>query len=294
MKLKDVLEKTTQFFREKSFSSPRLDAELLLSHALGVERIRLYLDFDRPLTTEELEACRGLVRRRVAGEPVAYILGSRGFYGLDFKVNSSVLIPRPETEHLVEQALVWLQAQDSDKQVLMVDLGCGSGCLGLSVLANWPQAQLIAMDLSAEALDVARANAEALRLTERCHFIQGDAADPETRNRALAAIQKSEVHLLLANPPYIREDDPLVEKGVRDFEPATALFAPEQGLAYLRSWSKNWSPVLACPSLCLMEIGHEQGPDVEEHFQGLGVFQQTNLIQDLSQRDRVIKGVRHG
>jgi release factor glutamine methyltransferase len=137
MKLKEVLDKTTAFFKDKKLDTPRLDAELLLSHGLKLDRIQLYMKFDQPLSDEELATCRELVRRRSQGEPVAYIQGSKEFYGFSFEVNSHVLIPRPETEHIIDEALKW--ATDKDRELKILDLGTGSGCVGLTLLKKFPQ-----------------------------------------------------------------------------------------------------------------------------------------------------------
>lgn len=292
MKLKDVLDKTTHFFREKGMHSPRLDAEILLAHGLGVERIRLYLDFDRPLSETELHRCRELVKRRSQGEPVAHIVGYKDFYRSRFQVSSDVLIPRPETEQIVEEAVGWAKLQ-SMPAPRVVDLGTGSGCLGLSVLVEIPEAKLLAVDLSAKALRIAQANAESLGVADRAFFVEADAGNLERRDLLLEEAGFSEVDLLLANPPYIPENDPRVEKSVHQFEPHTALYSEEQGLFALKKWSEVWTPKLAVNGLVLMEMGQEQGASLQNHYQGLGL-QQLQVLKDLSGHDRVIKGVRHG
>ena len=150
MKLKEVLDKSIQFFKDKKFESARLDAELLISHALKLERMQLYLKFDSPLTEKEVSDCREVVRRRSQGEPVAYITEEKGFYGLTFKVGPGVLIPRPETELLVEQALEFIK-QNKLEAPKILDLGAGTGCIGFSILKNIPQATLVCVVQSSEA-----------------------------------------------------------------------------------------------------------------------------------------------
>jgi len=285
MKLKEVLDKTTQFFKEKNIESPRLDAELLLAHGLKLERMQLYLKFDQPLGETELAACRELVRRRVQGEPVAYILGSKYFFGYNFIVNPAVLIPRPETEHIVEAALAW--AQDKDFEYNIVDLGSGSGAIGLTLLKKLPNAKLIAVDASEKALEVAKANAEALGVADRVRFVSVDAANVDQ-------VRPGEIHILVSNPPYIATDDKNVEENVKKFEPEIALFAPENGLKFLREWSQKYSSFLSDKAIVLMEMGMTQGLAMKTHFEGLGVFNKVDVIKDLASLDRVIRGVKNG
>lgn len=291
MKLKEILDKTTQFFKDKNIDSPRLDAELLLAHGLKLERMQLYLKFDQPMGEAELTTCRELVRRRVQGEPVAYILGSKYFYGYNFIVNSAVLIPRPETEHIVEAALTW--AQDKDMAFTIVDLGSGSGCIGQTLLKKLPNAKLVAVDASDKALEVAKANAEALGVADRVQFVNADAANVD---QVLATVKDftgtAEIHILVSNPPYIASDDKDVEENVKKFEPEIALFAPENGLKFLRDWSQKYVPFLSDKAIVLMEMGMTQGPVMKAHFDGLGVFNKVDVIKDLASLDRVIRGIK--
>lgn len=292
MKLKDVLEKTTQFFREKGFSSPRLDAEILLAHGLGVERLRLYLDFDRPLSETELALCRELVRRRGQGEPVAYIVGYKDFYRSRFKVAPGVLIPRPETEILVEEAITWIRNHQIDEPQI-VDLGTGSGCLGLSILIDLPKARLLAVDRSAQALQIARENAVAQGLADRVIFVEADALSGDSMNQALQQAGFSGIDVLLANPPYIAWDDQRVEKQVHQYEPHEALYADDNGLSALKGWTVTWKKNLKTPGVSIMEMGDRQGADLKMFYTSLG-FTEVQVLKDLSGFDRVIMGALHG
>jgi len=286
MKLKEVLDKTIQFFKDKNIDSPRLDAELLFAHGLKLpQRIQLYLKFDQPVTEEELATCRELVRRRVQGEPVAYILGTKEFFGYSFKVTPAVLIPRPETEHIVEAALKW--AQDENSEYNIVDLGAGSGCIGLTLLKKLPNAKLVSVDISENALEVAKANAESLGVSDRVRFVLADAADADK-------VAAGKIDILVSNPPYIASDDKDVEENVKKFEPEIALFAPENGLRFLIDWSKKYTPFLAKKSIVLMEMGMSQGPAMKKAFEDLGVFETVNIIKDLSGLDRIVRGVKNG
>lgn len=289
MQLKDILDKTTAFFKEKGLDTPRLDAELLISYGLNLERIQLYLKFDQPMKESELTKLRELVRRRSQGEPVAYILGQRDFYGHSFNVTPDVLIPRPETEHVVEEALNW--AEDKSQPYGIIDLGCGSGCLGLSVLYELPQAFLITVDISEKALAVARQNAEAMGLSKRVTFVHGDAGDMRSVMSAYtSATGRDKVDILVSNPPYIAQDDQRVESSVHKFEPHSALYADENGMALLKLWTEKYAPHLNEKSLMAMEMGLDQGPEMMRFYQTLKTFNKINVIKDLAGHDRVIRG----
>ncbi len=284
MKLKEILDKTIAFFKDKKIDSPRLDAELLLAHGLGIERIQLYLKFDQPMGEVELQKCRELVRRRSLGEPVAYIVGYKDFYNNRFEVNSHVLIPRPETEHVVEEAIAWIEKNKPDANV--VDLGCGSGCIGISIVANAENTKLTSIDISEEALLIAKVNAEKNAVIERVEFISSDASNAADK-------VPRPIDVLVANPPYIANDDIHVEEGVKKFEPHLALFAEDNGLALLKKWTQTYVNHLAENSIVLMEMGYDQGPAMKAFYESLGVFDQVKIIKDLSGHDRVICGIKN-
>ncbi len=293
MKLKEVLDKTIAFFKDKKFYTPRLDAELLIAHGLKLERIQLYMKYDQPLNEAELATCRELVRRRITGEPVAYILGYRDFYGHRFEVNSATLIPRPETEHLVEEVSKF--AKDKEHSWTVLDLGCGSGCIGLSVLMELPQAKLVAVDVSAKALEVARRNAESLGVSDRVQFIEADAGNADLVMDSFKKFMGQDaLDILVSNPPYIADGDPGVEENVKKFEPNSALYAEENGLALLKAWSSSYVGYLNSAALVVMEMGLTQGSEMKTHFEKLGPFNEVRVIKDLSGHDRVIYGVKRG
>lgn len=286
MKIKEVLDRTTQFFKDKKLESPRLDAELLISNSLGLKRIDLYLKYDQPLVEAELERCRGFVRRRAAGEPVAYIIGTKSFYGFDFQVSPSVLIPRPETELLVERALQWIKQTGKENFTLQIlDLGTGSGCIGISLLKNLPNAHCTLVDISAEALEQAKKNAEKLGVISRSKFINCDAGQ-------FSSTEKFD--LVLANPPYIAPDDKNVQESVKTFEPHLALFSDDNGMLALKSWSKNLAPLLASEAFVGFEHGMGQSEQAKIHFQSLACFNEIEIIQDFSKIDRHIVGIKKG
>jgi release factor glutamine methyltransferase len=287
LQVKDILAKTTGFFRDKGFESPRLDSELLIAEALKWKRMNLYLNHEYPLSEEELSACRELVKRRAAGEPVAYILGRKDFYNHSFIVSSAVLIPRPETEEMVERALQWTKRSMPDaEKIRVVDLGTGSGCIGLSFLADCPASELLAVDLSVDALAVAEQNAAQMELKDRVIFVNQDAAllDANVLEKTMGGL----ADLVLANPPYIANDDPQVDANVRKFEPGQALFSADHGLADLRAWSQTAARIARPGALVIFEMGCDQAAQAKSVFENVGTFRDVEIVRDLSGKERFI------
>ena len=220
--LKRLLDWTTEHFNDAGSDSSRLDAEVLLAEALQCQRIELYTRFAEVPPQESMTLFREWVKRRAAGEPVAYLVGHKEFYSLKFKVTPATLIPRPETEHLVVAALE--ACKQSEAPVRIIDVGTGSGCIAVSLATQLTVQNVIAAtDISLEALTVARENAQSHEVESRMRFYEGDLLD------ALPEGSKP-VHLIVSNPPYIGHNEvDTVEDTVKDFEPETALFAGESG-----------------------------------------------------------------
>ncbi|MEK6628513.1 MAG: peptide chain release factor N(5)-glutamine methyltransferase [Bdellovibrionota bacterium] len=278
MKLKEVFEKSVQFFKDKKIDNARLDAELLISHALKIERVHIYVKYEQPLSETEITNCREAIRRRVQGEPVAYITGEKGFYGEMFSVGEGVLIPRPETELIVEEALAFIKLKDI-KEPKILDLGAGSGCIGFSILKNCKTASLISIEKSEAAYKYLANNQERLKLTERSQIVLGDVLDVKL------SIQKFDI--IVANPPYIAENDPQTELNVKKFEPHAALFCERNGYAASFDWSAKFKDTLNSPGMMLFEMGHQQGAELKQHFEKLA--SDIKILKDLSGLDRVIK-----
>lgn len=284
MKLKEVLDKSIQFFKDKKLESARLDAELLIAHALKLQRMQLYLKFDSPLTDQEVSDCREVVRRRSQGEPVAYITEDKGFYGLNFHVGSGVLIPRPETELLVELALEFIKAKKLESPRIL-DLGAGTGCVGFSILKNIPLATLVSVERSEKAFSFLQKNAESLQVSPRAELLLKNVNDLDSK-------QLGEFDIILSNPPYIAQGDSQTEAMVIKYEPSEALFAEQQGFQLLTEWSKKFAPSLKADGLMAFEMGYQQGEQLKKHFQSLNLFSTVEVVKDLSGLDRVIKAVR--
>ena len=273
----DVLRWTTARFERHGLASARLDAELLAAHAFGMSRIELYAHFDRPLAAAELATYRDLVSRRLAGEPVAYLLGHKEFWSLDLLVDPRVLIPRPDSETLVEEALDRLAGSGAGLRI--ADVGTGSGALALALAKERPEAQVFATDISPDALAVARANAERLRLA--VSFLQGDLNQP----------LGGRFDLIVANLPYIpsADIDGLAADVLR--EPRLALDGGADGLALVRRLVAG-APDLLQPGGCLaLEVGAGQASGVEELLReaGLGGVRSR---RDLAGIERVVSGVK--
>ncbi|RAL22287.1 peptide chain release factor N(5)-glutamine methyltransferase [Lujinxingia litoralis] len=280
-----ILRWTTDFLGERGCDSPRVDAEILLGHALDLPRIQLYAQFDRPLIESELSAYRQMIKRRAAGEPVAYILGERGFWNITLKTDARALIPRPDTETLVEAALKLLPAPDADQELRLADIGTGTGAIALALAAERPDLRVAATDISAETLGLAKENAELLDLSDRVSFFQGDLL------QALPADWHA-LDMLVSNPPYIGESErEELMRDVRDFEPAAALFSGEDGLDILRRLIPASLDVLKPGAYLLLEIGYRQGAAVTGLLEDAG-FKDIDILPDLGGRDRVARARR--
>jgi len=224
----ELLNTTVAYFTEKQIENPRLNAELLLGKALNMRRVDLYIAFERPVVPNELDLFRKMVKRRATGEPLQYILGETEFMGLPYKISPAALIPRPETEILVEEVLK-LENPDFIQNPLIWDVGTGSGCIAVSLAVLWPKAAIVATDVSAEALKLAQENAALNKVSEKIRFLRHDIFTP------LNATELQQVQIIAANPPYITKAEmPGLQKEVRDFEPQIALTDHGDGLRFYR------------------------------------------------------------
>ncbi len=260
--------------------SARADAELLLLHVLRRPRAWLFAHATDPVPPTVLEGLQVLLERRAAGEPVAYLVGRRGFWTLDLEVNAATLIPRPETELLVELALARLP-QDQPLQV--ADLGTGSGAIALALASERPQAQVIATDASEAALAVAQRNAAGHALPN-VSFRKGD-------RDWYAPLTGERFALIASNPPYIANDDAHLEQGDLRFEPATALASGRDGLDDIRALAAGAHAYLQPGGWLLLEHGWDQGAAVRALLRG-GGLEAVETVQDLEARDRVTLGRR--
>ncbi|MBC3536952.1 peptide chain release factor N(5)-glutamine methyltransferase [Megasphaera hominis] len=271
-----ILTWTTQYFSGKGIDSARLDAEILLSHVLQKERIYLYAHYDEPLNGPELAAYRELVKKRASRLSVAHILGQRSFMGFDFTINRHVLVPRPETEMLVETVM---EDVPTDGTASFLDLGTGSGAIVLSLLALRPHCTGTGVDISADALAVARENGEKLGLTERVTWLESD---------LFAAVPPASYDWILSNPPYLtKEDMQHLEPEVR-YDPPQALFGGDDGLELYRRIAAGAAAYLKENGCCAVEAGAGQSQAIARIFTETGAFTLKKIVKDYGGIERVV------
>jgi release factor glutamine methyltransferase len=270
----------TDDFRARGIENPRLDAELLVAHALKIDRMRVILDSARPLEGAELGLLRDLVKRRRSYEPIAYLRGEREFYGLKFRVDKRVLVPRPDTETLVDAALA--RSTHVSMSMRQLDLCTGSGCVAIAMARQRPTAQVYASDISADALAVARENA--LRLgAYNVAFVEAD---------LFAAFAGKRFDVITANPPYIPTAElATLMPDVREHEPRLALDGGEDGLSLVRRIVEEAPSYLEEGGLLAMEIGAGEAPATVALFEARG-FTDVRAHRDIARIERVISGVR--
>jgi release factor glutamine methyltransferase len=274
-----VLSWAAEDFRGRGLETPRLDAELLLSDVLGFNRVKLFLEAERPLSADELSRYRAFIQRRRRGEPIAYILGTREFFGLPFLVDARVLVPRPDTEILVEAALRRTEAQDLHG--IALDLCTGSGCVALAFASRRRTWQVYAVDVSSAALEVARSNVERLGLSHVVCLKSDLFAEIDSARR---------FDLITANPPYIPAGDiATLQIDVRDFEPHLALIGGSDGLDFVRRIIQEAKSRLTADGCLAMEVGHDQAPRTKALFEAAG-YTAIEVNTDYGGHQRVVSG----
>ncbi len=283
MTLGEFISLAQKELREVGFESPLSEAHYLLSQLLGIERSRLVVCETETLSESDENKLQGALERRLNGEPLAYIVGFKDFFKYRFKVRPGVLIPRPETELIVEEAL----KRKPNFTSTFLDLGCGSGCIGLSLLKEWPKANLIAIDQSPIAAEVTRENAISMGLFDRSVVMEGSVEGfAEDLHKNLGA---DGVELVVANPPYIDRADTRVEPHVFRYEPHEALFADQDGLAAIWSWLGIVEAILKPNGVALFEIGTDQAELVDTKIVKMcPSLRVEQIIKDLSGRDRIL------
>lgn len=279
--------KAADVFQERGIESARLEAELLLAHVLRMKRLDLYLQFDRPVTEDELEAFRAAVRRRLRREPLQYIVGETSFRGVTLQVDGRVLIPRPETEVLAGTVLEWVASLPSaDEPRSLLDLGTGSGALAIALVAEGGFAAAVATDVSAGALEVAAANARRAGVADRIALRCGDLWAPLAPEERFDAI--------VSNPPYVAESERAqLAPEVRDWEPAEALFAGADGLRVVNALVDGAPARLRPGGLLALEVGLGQATAVAQRVRGAG-FADARIVRDLAGRERIVLGILDG
>jgi release factor glutamine methyltransferase len=278
----EVIQRTSEFLKRKGVDSPRLQAELLLAHVLHLPRMQLYLNFEKTLSPAELDQFREFVRRRGQREPLQHIVGAVSFCGYELVVNRHVLVPRPETELLAECGWQFLNAcaKELDRPLNVLDYGTGSGCLAIALASKCPQAEIQAVDISEQALEVARQNAARNHVTNRVHFQATD---------GMAALPAgSAFKLIISNPPYIATAQiERLEPEVRDYDPRSALDGGPDGLHHYRQLAVESAKRLEPEGRIMLELGDDQAEAVRDLFQAQNWIVER-IAEDYTQRPRIM------
>ena len=295
----EAIRKSAEFLAKKGVESPRLQAELLLAHLLKLPRMKLYLNFERALSPAETDALRELVKRRGLREPLQHITGTTSFCGHEIAVNRHVLVPRPETELLAEAGWDFL-ATCHASPVTALDFGTGTGCIAIALAAKCPNAKIVATDISAEALALAKENAAANKLAERIELLEGEgfaalsgAAERgrlarEFDNTITQASRPRSFDLIISNPPYIPSAEiATLQPEVRDFDPRAALDGGSDGLDFYRQLAAEAKPFLKPDGKIMLEFGDGQAEAVKAVFKTQKWIVEA-VREDYSRRDRIL------
>jgi len=278
MTVLETIQKSAEFLAKRGVESPRLQAELLLAHLLKMPRMKLYLNFERPLTEKETDALRELVKRRGQREPLQHIIGSTSFCGFEIAVDRRALVPRPETEILAESGWSHLSTVSAGQTAL--DLGTGTGCIAIALAAKCPSARITAIDISADALALAAENAGTNNVAGRIEFFHG--------NGFAALPGDARFDLIISNPPYIPTAEiQTLEPEVRDFDPRPALDGGPDGLDFYRMFAAQAAPMLKPGGKVMLEFGDGQAPAIQKLFEDEKWIVEA-VKDDYSQRARIL------
>jgi release factor glutamine methyltransferase len=300
MTVLEAIQKSTEFLAKKGVESPRLQTELLLAHLLKLPRMRLYLNFERALTTAEVDGLREFIKRRGQREPLQHITGSTSFCGLEIAVNRQVLIPRPETEILAESGWQFLSTLNLQPSTAL-DFGTGTGCIAIALAAKCPSAKIVATDISSDALALAKANAAHNHVADRIEFLQGDgfaALQNVGQASCLFPSEKKKLEtggtpvlhfdLIISNPPYIPSAEiATLQTEVRDFDPRAALDGGADGLDFYRKLAVEAKPFLKPDGKIMLEFGDGQAGAIRKIFETEKWIVEA-VKKDYSQRERFL------
>ena len=278
----DLLDWTSQYFKQNAIPNPRLDAEVLLGHLLGKSRLQLYLDFEMPVFQEHLTPFRELIKKRIDRTPVSYLTNLKEFMSLEFYVDERVLIPRPETEQLVDTILT----TQTDKPQRLLEVGTGSGVIATILAIHQPEWDITATDLSEDALAVAQKNAETHACTAQIKFLSGDLFEPI---KTMDPNGETQFDWIVCNPPYIKKTEwDSLSPDVRDYEPEIALFAGDDGLLVIRRLITEAPDYLAPNGKLILEIGDTQADAVRTLIDAETAYCSYELINDYAEKERIV------
>lgn len=282
-----LLQWTTEHLKKSGSSSPRLDAEVLLAHARGCDRIQLYTAFSEEPDETVKAKFRELVKRRATGEPVAYLVGKKEFYSLQFAVSKDCLIPRSETEHVVIECfdrVKTILTSDPSKILKIVDVCTGSGCIAISLAKHIPQCSITAIDLSPAAIAIANANVAQHQLSERIVVVESD---------LLSSIADASVDFVVSNPPYVSESEFLqLEKSVREHEPRMALVSGATGTEIIERLASQAADKLVENGWFICELSPMIADQVESHLNGTNQWSSVSIVKDLARLKRIVVAQR--
>jgi release factor glutamine methyltransferase len=280
--IQKLLNWVTEYLTSKKIDSPRLGAELLLSYVLGLKRIELYTQFEKTVAREQLDRLHNLVERAGKHEPIAYLAGKTEFYSLELETTADCMIPRPETELLVERAVEFLRTRSSKQ--LVCDLCTGSGCIAVAIAQNYPDCRIIATDISDAALSIAARNIGKYNLKERIQLLCGDLFDP-----IVPQLDIGKFDLIVCNPPYISANEfEKLDKNVKEYEPKLALFAGDDGLDIYRRIVERVGEFLKPNAALMLEIGYSHGRAVRGLLEGTGGFTKITIEKDFHDYGRIV------
>jgi release factor glutamine methyltransferase len=284
--IQKLLNWITEHFTDKGIDSPRLSAELLISHVVGLKRIELYTQFDKAVDKQQLDQLHELVERAGRNEPVAYLTGKTEFYSLELNVTPDCMIPRPETELLVERAIEFLRKRTGKQFVC--DLCTGSGCIAVAITKNCANADIIATDISEAALNIAAQNIEKHQLKDRIRLLCGDLFDP-----IVPQLDVDKFDLIVCNPPYVSAVEfEKLDKNIKDYEPKSALFAGADGLEIYRRVIEKADRFLKSDAALILEVGSAQGPAIKELLKQAGSFAEIKIEKDQNNNDRIATAIK--
>jgi release factor glutamine methyltransferase len=288
--LKEVLDKAAGYLQQKNIANPRLNAERLLSALLDLARIELYTNFERPLVESELRQFREGLKRRAAREPLDYVIGWTEFYGLRLEADRRALIPRPETEQLVESTLEILQRNKvTPPGPQIIEIGTGSGAVSIALAAQLTDARILATDISADSLQLAARNTELNRLGERITFLEGDLFQPIDHSLS------GKVDLIISNPPYVAESEfQTLPPEIREYEPRNALVGGADGLEVIEKLVQQAPSFLAEGALLALEIGHDQADRIRDLANENGAYRSMEIRKDYAGHDRMFFAEKKG
>ncbi len=281
-----LLNWVTEHFTKKGIDSPRLSAELLLSCVLAMKRIELYTQFDKAVDKQQLDRLHELVERAGQNEPIAYLTGKTEFYSLQLDVTPDCMIPRPETELLVERAIEFLRTRPGKQFVC--DLCTGCGCIAIAIAKNCANADIIATDISDAALNIAAGNVEKHQLGDRIRLLCGDLFDA-----FVPQLDVDKFDLIVCNPPYVSAAEfEKLDKNIKDYEPKSALFAGADGLDIHRRICEKADRFLKPDAALMLEVGFTQGKAIKELLEQTGTFAEIKIKKDPNGNDRIATAVK--